>query len=100
MKLIVEVSEKDYKDFLMQYNAGVLDKKTPSHRAKIAIAKGIEQKVGKWIYCGDEESGIPLPYGNGRYKCPLCNHTDIHSKTQGAPFCWFCGAKMEGAEEC
>ena len=40
MKLVVEVSKKDYKDFLMQYNADVLDEKTPSHRAKIAIANG------------------------------------------------------------
>ena len=59
----------------------------------------ITTKVGKWIYCGDEESGIPLPYGNGRYRCSLCNYSDIHAKAQKVPFCWHCGAKMEGTIE-
>ena len=40
MKLVVDVSKKDYHDFLLQYKAGVLDEKTPSHRAKMAIANG------------------------------------------------------------
>lgn len=41
MKIVIEVSEKDYLNFLLQYKSGILDEKTPSHRAKIAIAKGI-----------------------------------------------------------
>ena len=48
MKIVVEVSEKDYQNFLAQYMADILDEKTPSHRAKIAIA-----------------NGIPLPKGHG-----------------------------------
>lgn len=40
MKLVVEISEKDYQNFLLQYKAGILDEKTPNHRAKIAIANG------------------------------------------------------------
>lgn len=40
MKIVVEVSEKDYLNFMLQYDSGVLDEKTPSHRAKIAIANG------------------------------------------------------------
>jgi len=46
---VVEVSEKDYLDFMLQYDNGILDEKTPSHRAKIAIA-----------------NGTPLPKGHGR----------------------------------
>ena len=40
MKIVVEVSEKDYLNFMLQYDNGILDEKTPSHRAKIAIAEG------------------------------------------------------------
>lgn len=40
MKIVVEISEKDYLDFMLQYDNGILDEKTPSHRAKIAIAEG------------------------------------------------------------
>ena len=40
MKIVVEVSEKDYLNFMLQYDSGILDEKTPSHRAKIAIAEG------------------------------------------------------------
>lgn len=40
MKLLVDVSEKDYLAFMLQYDNHVLDDKTPSHRAKIAIAEG------------------------------------------------------------
>lgn len=49
MKIVIEVSEKDYQNFLSQYMADILDEKTPSHRAKIAIA-----------------NGTPLPKGHGR----------------------------------
>lgn len=40
MKILIEVSEKDYLNFMLQYDNGILDEKTPSHRAKIAIANG------------------------------------------------------------
>lgn len=49
MKIVIEISEKDYLDFMLQYDNGILDEKTPSHRAKIAIA-----------------NGTPLPKGHGR----------------------------------
>lgn len=40
MELVVEVSEKDYLNFMLQYDNGVLEETVPSHRAKIAIAEG------------------------------------------------------------
>ena len=40
MELVVKVSEKDYLNFMLQYDNGVLDETVPSHRAKIAIANG------------------------------------------------------------
>ena len=55
MKIAVEVSEKDYRNFLSQYMADILDEKTPSHRAKIAIANGIpidEQRIVKELCNG------------------------------------------------
>ena len=49
MKLLIDISEKDYQNFVLQNDSGILDEKTPSHRAKIAIA-----------------NGTPLPKGHGR----------------------------------
>ena len=40
MKIVIDISEKDYRDFVLQNDNGILDEKTPSHRAKIAIANG------------------------------------------------------------
>lgn len=49
MKILIEVSEKDYLDFMLQYDNDRLDENIPFHRAKIAIAEG-----------------TPLPNGHGR----------------------------------
>ena len=111
MKIVVEVSEKDYQNFLSQYKADILDERTPSHRAKIAIAEGqilpdnaeiltaeaysdlclraSEQKVGKWHL----------------YRCSECKRfcSDLirgyYEIVRKPNYCPNCGAKMEGAEE-
>ena len=49
MKIVIEVSEKDYLNFMLQYDNGILDEKTPSHRAKIAIANGTPLPNGRMI---------------------------------------------------
>ena len=60
---------------------------------KIDSAPTIEErKTGRWILCGDEDNG------NAMYKCSLCFHSDIQAKSQVVPYCWWCGAKMEGGE--
>ena len=40
MKLLIDISEKDYRNFVLQNDNGVLEETVPSHRAKIAIANG------------------------------------------------------------
>ena len=49
-----------------------------------------EQKVGKWIRgghcCGETD-----------WKCSVCGADEW--RTNATPFCMWCGAKMEGAEE-
>ena len=40
MKMIIDISEKDYLNFALQNDNGVLEDTVPSHRAKIAIANG------------------------------------------------------------
>ncbi len=52
-----------------------------------------EQERGKWIL---ESREI---YGNYRYRCSECGHTDIQAKTQEVPYCWYCGASMESDNE-
>ena len=44
-----------------------------------------------WIYAGgiDED-------GNLVCWCSRCEHGDRHSPKITVPYCWFCGAKMEG----
>ena len=46
---------------------------------------------GRWIDEGtrDEE-------GNGQYTCSNCDHHDNHSPGIDVPFCWHCGARMDG----
>ena len=61
----------------------------------IANAPTIEErKTGKWIWREDEKY-YDTPTGNATYECSLCNHSDVHAKTQEVPYCWWCGAKME-----
>ena len=46
---------------------------------------------GRWI-----DSGVRDEDGNGEYTCSRCNHNDKHSPGIRVPYCWFCGAKMDG----
>ena len=114
MKIVIEISEKDYRNFALQNDNGVLEETVPSHRAKIAIAEGqilpdnseiltaeaysdlclraSEQKVGKWIelsYVGND---------NYSFMCSECGFMDTHTKMAKVNYCWHCGAKMEGAD--
>lgn len=59
----------------------------------MAIIALQEQKVGKWkhlLYVGND---------NYDWECSECGFKDTHSKDVEVPFCWHCGAKMEGAGE-
>ncbi|MBO4544135.1 MAG: hypothetical protein J5725_13275 [Bacteroidales bacterium] len=53
------------------------------------------QKTGHWILA-DKQSPEDVSNDNYRYICSECDHSDIQSKAVTVPYCWFCGAKMEG----
>ena len=91
MKIVIEVSEKDYESFLFQYIHGILDEKTPSHRAKIAIAKGIPL-----IHCKDCKHFFNV----GKEDTGLCdNHGGFFTSVDG--FCSIADRRVdkEGVEE-
>lgn len=54
----------------------------------------LKQKIGHWIPMGLVDAN-----GNRNYECSECHHGDTHAKTQIVPYCWYCGAKMEGVQE-
>ena len=58
----------------------------------------IEPKQGKWIM-SDIQNKADTDNGNYQYICSECGHGDIHAKTQEVPYCWWCGAKMKGADD-
>ena len=48
------------------------------------------------ILTGTGQPGIiPIPV----FICSECGHWDIHARTQEVPYCWWCGAHMEGADD-
>jgi hypothetical protein len=57
-----------------------------------------ERKVGKWILA-DLQIQAEMDNGNYCYNCSNCGKADIHAKSAEVPFCWWCGARMEGEEE-
>lgn len=57
-----------------------------------------DRPQGKWIL-SDLQSQADNDNGNYAYVCTNCNHTDIHAKTQEVPYCWWCGAIMEGTND-
>lgn len=44
-----------------------------------------------WIDTGDRDR-----YGNRFYRCAKCHGVDKHSPALLVPYCWSCGAKMDG----
>jgi len=54
-----------------------------------------DRPTGKWILSG-LQSIEKMENGNYYYYCSNCLHVDAHAKTQEVPYCWYCGAKMEG----
>lgn len=46
---------------------------------------------GHWILADGQNKD-----GNYRFICSECQYSDIHAKGTIVPYCWKCGAKMEG----
>ena len=56
---------------------------------------------GKWLYGGDNGDEIePDEHGNVQAYCSRCCAGDVHAErnVHKVPFCWNCGAKMEGGQ--
>lgn len=51
-----------------------------------------ERPQGEWIL---EETDCDSG-GNNRYECSECHYSDIHSESAEVPYCWHCGAEMNG----
>lgn len=48
---------------------------------------------GRWI-----EIQAPDSYGNALYECSICHSGETHTPVVEVPFCWHCGAQMEGQD--
>ena len=55
----------------------------------------VERKVGKWIKVSDVSRFSP---DKAEYRCSVCLANEEHAESADVPYCWHCGAKMEGNE--
>lgn len=53
---------------------------------------------GHWMLY-EAQNRDDVDNGNYLYFCSNCNHGDVHAKTVEVPFCWFCGARMDGEQD-
>ena len=49
---------------------------------------------GRWINESEEDE-----CHNVECECSLCHHKDIHAVSAIVPYCWHCGAKMDGGSD-
>lgn len=49
---------------------------------------------GRWINREGPDEDM-----NVTDQCSKCWHRDTHSPTVDVPYCWFCGARMNGGED-
>ncbi len=62
------------------------------------IVPSADRPQGEWKL-SDFQFKADNDNDNYSYVCTNCNHTDIHAKTQKVPYCWWCGARMKGADD-
>lgn len=60
--------------------------------------KARETKHGEWELSAFQNDA-DVANGNYAFICSNCEHTDIHALTQTVPYCWWCGARMKGADD-
>ena len=51
----------------------------------------VEVVHGRWIQQGELDED-----GNGQYHCSVCSAGEKHNPIVDVPYCWKCGAKMDG----
>ena len=49
---------------------------------------------GEWICIGDYDCD-----NNAPFECSNCHAGDTHAKGVRVPYCWKCGAKMDGGDQ-
>ena len=54
----------------------------------------VEVVHGRWIQDGELDED-----GNGQYHCSVCWAGEKHNPIVDVPYCWKCGAKMDGGNE-
>lgn len=74
------------------YELGQLNQWKADRKAIIDLPSAQPQRMkGRWIETDNEDEN-----GNVYYLCSVCNYSDVHSKSVTVPYCWQCGAEMEG----
>lgn len=58
-------------------------------------ADAVEVRHGHWML-SENQNQDDVNNGNYLYVCSNCNHSDIHARTADVPYCWHCGARMDG----
>lgn len=53
----------------------------------------VEVVHGRWISNGELDED-----GNGQYHCSVCFAGEKHNPIVEVPYCWKCGAKMDGGK--
>ena len=49
---------------------------------------------GKWVYIFEPDEN-----DNVQCNCSVCGAGDLHAKDTVVPYCWKCGAKMDGEND-
>lgn len=63
-----------------------------------SIVDVVEVRHGHWIYIDKVRPECPDD-SDCYYECSECHAGDAHNKRVQVPYCWHCGAKMDGEEE-
>ena len=78
-------NESDYSDGVA---SGFLLARDDVKEAPTIEAEPVRQ--GHWIKVGCSH------YGVSTYECSVCHYTDEHNESREVPYCWQCGARMDG----
>jgi len=91
---MLTVEPKVDKDALIRLIQGTVEDGDDCRR----LIEMVDRPQGKWIM-SDIQCKEDTDNGNYQYICSVCGHGDIHARTQEVPHCWWCGARMKGADD-
>lgn len=64
-----------------------------AYRMAVEALEAEPVKHGKWL-----QEGLVDGAGNRFCRCSNCGKGDTQAASQIVPYCWWCGAKMDGGE--